>query len=62
MLFLVEFEAENCQSSKKFKASEEGQRSESKSGVPVGDIDELFLDELEGLSDSEPDADTLSMG
>lgn len=47
---------------RKFKASEEGQQSESKTCDPVGDIDELFLDELEGLSDSEPDADTLSMG
>ncbi len=47
---------------KKFKQTEEGHRSEAnKSGGPVAEIDELF-DELEGLSDSEPDADTLSVG
>ncbi|CAG7817834.1 unnamed protein product, partial [Allacma fusca] len=51
---------------RKFKTTEEGHRSETKSGGPaigVGvDINELF-DELDGLSeDSEPDADTLSVG
>ena len=52
---------------RKFKATEEGHRGvETKTGGPtmgVGvDIDELF-DELDGLSeDSEPDADTLSVG
>lgn len=46
---------------KKFKATEE--RNESKTGNPVENVDiqELF-DELERLSDSEPDADTLSVG
>ncbi|XP_021956417.1 phosphofurin acidic cluster sorting protein 1 isoform X2 [Folsomia candida] len=46
---------------KKFKQTEDGHRNEAKIGGPVADIDELF-DELEGLSDSEPDADTLSVG
>jgi hypothetical protein len=46
---------------KKFKQTEEGHRNEAKSGGPVAELDELF-DELEGLSDSEPDADTLSVG
>lgn len=50
---------------KKFKATEEGHRgSETKPGGAIDNIDNIdeLFDELEGLSDSEPDADTLSVG
>ncbi|ODN06094.1 Phosphofurin acidic cluster sorting protein 2 [Orchesella cincta] len=50
---------------KKFKATEEGHRgSEAKTGGAIDNIDNIdeLFDELEGLSDSEPDADTLSVG
>lgn len=47
---------------RKFKANEEdGARAEGSKNNPVADIDELF-DELEGLSDSEPEADNISIG
>ncbi|CAL8106945.1 unnamed protein product [Orchesella dallaii] len=50
---------------KKFKATEEGHRgSQAKTGGAIDNIDNIdeLFDELEGLSDSEPDADTLSVG